>query len=63
MKGFFKNAGWILLAVFCFVVALVFVYYGIVELTRSSWGWATGAFIGAIVFFAFTVSGFRQAKQ
>ena len=62
MKGFFAGAGWVLLGVFLFVVACVFGYYGFVDLAKSSWGGAIASFVGAVVFFAFGVSAFRQAR-
>ena len=63
MKEFFEHAGWIILGVFCFVVATVFGYYGFAYLTNSSWGWAVASFVGVIVFVALGISAFRQANK
>jgi len=63
MKEFFGQAGWILLGVFCFVIAAVFGYYGFMELVKSSWAWAIASFVGVVVFLALAVSAFRQSSK
>jgi uncharacterized membrane protein len=63
MKEFFEHAGWIVLGVFCLVVAAVLGYYGFVNLAKSSWGWAVASLAGATVFLALTVSAFRQSNK